>query len=204
MHEEQSLIAALWVSVLFLVFATLVPMKREVSAGNYGSSSERDSTIVTYVHHVAADSAHARFAFGETAPYDSAFLYPIAGASNKMLLADDKLNLDSVGTHFVPILVWIGGAVADTTIGVWMHHDALLLDTLRYQTDLLDAVTVFLGACDGCYMRLYPEGGTANKDSVVIIDPSKGNDSLRGKIVWYHGTSPSVYDSSYFYYDEPW
>ena len=174
-------------------------------SANYGTSMEGDSTIVTYVHHLAADSAHARFAFGKSNPYDSAHLYPISGASNVILVADDKLDLDSVGTHLVTIRVWIGGAVADTSIGVWRHvDDALLLDTLRYQTDMLDAVAVFLGACDGCYMRMYPEGGTANKDSVVIIDPSMGADSLRGKVVWYHGTTPSVYDSSYYYYDEPW
>ena len=195
--------------VFLLLLGTLLllaPVFRGVSlAGNYGSSMEGDSTVVTYVHHVAADSAHARFAFGEAAPYDSAHLYPISGSSNAVLVAGDKLDLDSVGTHLVTVRVWIGGAVADTSIGAWRHEDdALVLDTLRYQSDMLEMLTVFFGACDGCYVRMYPEGGAANKDSAVVIDPSMGADSLRGKVVWYHGTVPSVYDTSAFYYDEPW
>lgn len=72
------------------------------------------------------------------------------------------------------------------------------------QQSILSGLSKFFGACDGCYQRLYPEGGTENKDSVIIIDPSLGNDSLVGKVVFYHGTTPSVYDSSYFYIDEPW
>lgn len=102
----------------------------------------------------------------------------------------------------------------------WMAHqstsdslyDSLLivLDSLEaleawiaHQTEL-DGLIMFFGACDGCYQILYPRSGTANKDSVIIIDPSLGNDSLVGKVVFYHGTTPSVYDSSYFYIDEPW
>ena len=68
----------------------------------------------------------------------------------------------------------------------------------------LDGLVMYFGACDGCYQILYPRGGTQNKDSVIVIDPSLGNDSLVGKIVFYHGTTPAVYDSSYFYQDEPW
>lgn len=65
------------------------------------------------------------------------------------------------------------------------------------------ALISYMGACDSCYQRLYPEGGTSNKDSVVIIDPSLGADSLVAKIIFKHGTTPSVYDTSYFYI-APW
>lgn len=67
----------------------------------------------------------------------------------------------------------------------------------------LDMIAAYMGACDSCYQRLYPEGGTANKDSVIIIDPSLGADSLVAKIVFIHGVTPSVYDTSYFYI-APW
>jgi hypothetical protein len=62
----------------------------------------------------------------------------------------------------------------------------------------------YWGACDDCYYRLYPEGGFANKDSALIIDPSLGADSLVGKITYRHGTEDDVVDTSYFYVDEPW
>jgi len=73
---------------------------------------------------------------------------------------------------------------------------------IAQQTEVAGLIA-FLGACDECYQRLYPEGGQANKDSVVIIDPSLGADSLIAKIVFKHGTTPTVYDSSYFYL-APW
>jgi len=72
------------------------------------------------------------------------------------------------------------------------------------QQAVLNGLSKYFGACDGCYQILYPRSGTVNKDSVIIIDPSLGNDSLVGKIIFYHGTTPSVYDSSYYYIDEPW
>jgi len=61
----------------------------------------------------------------------------------------------------------------------------------------------FFGACDECYYRLYPEGGLANKDSAIMIDPSLGADSLVGKIIFIHGTVEAVYDTAYFY-RAPW
>lgn len=67
----------------------------------------------------------------------------------------------------------------------------------------LDALIRYFGACDNCYQRLFPLGGVANKDSVIIIDPSLGADSLIAKIRFFHGTTPSVYDSAYFYI-APW
>jgi hypothetical protein len=76
--------------------------------------------------------------------------------------------------------------------------------------DVLDIV-YYLGACDGCYYRMYPEGGFANKDSAIVIDPSLGVDSLVWKIIYLHGTQDDVVDTtynyrdeSYFYLDEPW
>jgi len=63
--------------------------------------------------------------------------------------------------------------------------------------------TYFWGACDECYFRAYPEGGQANKDSLIIIDPSLGADSLVAKIIYKHGTVSAVCDTAYFY-KSPW
>jgi len=61
----------------------------------------------------------------------------------------------------------------------------------------------FFGACDNCYYRLFPASGASNKDSAIVIDPSRGVDSLVGKIIYKHGTVPAVYDTAYFY-TAPW
>jgi len=81
--------------------------------------------------------------------------------------------------------------------------DSLLTMLTTVKGDVLD-IAYYWGACDGCYYRLFPEGGLTNKDSAIIIDPSLGPDSLVGKIIYLHGTEPTVYDSAYFYRDEPW
>ena len=81
--------------------------------------------------------------------------------------------------------------------------DSLLTLLVNVKGRTLDLV-YYWGACNGCYYRLFPEGGVTNKDSVIIIDPSLGADSLVGKIIYLHGTEPTVYDSAYFYRDEPW
>jgi len=89
-------------------------------------------------------------------------------------------------------------------------------DSVRFRMDAADSTVLasikamasnlvaFFGACDDCYYRLFPAGGAANKDSMIVIDPSQsGADTLLGKIVWKHGTVPAVYDSAYFY-RKPW
>lgn len=76
----------------------------------------------------------------------------------------------------------------------------LLVEVKGYSLDL----AYYWGACDGCYYRLYPEGGLANKDSAIIIDPSQGPDSLVGKVVYLHGTDVEIVDTVYFYRDDPW
>lgn len=64
-----------------------------------------------------------------------------------------------------------------------------------YTVELEDASGTFWCACDSCYQRLFPESGTAWKDSSICINPTMGADSLRSKIIYYHGTNPSVYDT---------
>lgn len=78
--------------------------------------------------------------------------------------------------------------------------ETLLIEVKGYSLDL----AYYWGACDGCYYRLYPEGGSPNKDSAIIIDPSLGADSLVGKVIYLHGTDEIVVDTAYFYRDEPW
>lgn len=141
------------------------------------------------------------------------FTYPSEDGVTGRYIVTDEASGDSIAggalteTERATLTYWKGSATlnpgsytvegfifagSDTSIG-------------SYRVDVYPrALAMFFGACDGCYQRLYPEGGTANKDSAIIIDPSLGNDSLVGKVVFYHGTTPSVYDSAYFYYDEPW
>lgn len=205
--NESWLVRCFVVAALSCLFlGILLFALQDVHGSGYGSSFEGDSTVVTYVHHVEVDSAHCRFAFGEAVPYDSAFLYPVAGVTNKMLIADDKLDLDSAGAHVVSIIVYDDDVVIDTTYGLWLHDvvTPVLIDTLRYLSDMSEALAAYFGTCDECYQILYPRDGTANKDSVIIVDPSRGADSLRGKIIWHHDNVAGVYDSSYFYFDEPW
>jgi len=183
-----------------------------VTAGNYGSSVEGDSTVVAYTHHTEADSAHCAFIYGgkdaETNAYDSSFLYPVGGGTDGLhLIADNYLDLDSAGMHVVRIITFNGGAVIDTTYGGWFHDvvSPTLLDTLRTHTVILQTFEAYWGTCDGCYTILYPRDGSANKDSAIVIDPSQtGSDTLRGKTVWFHNNVPGVYDSSYYYFSWPW
>lgn len=98
----------------------------------------------------------------------------------------------------------------------WEIHDSLMwavrividslfdasIDTVMHVADL-DNLIYFWGACDSCYYRLFPEEGQANKDSSIVINPKLGADSLVGKIIFKHGTVPSVYDTAYFY-RAPW
>lgn len=81
--------------------------------------------------------------------------------------------------------------------------DSILAVLATVAADVLD-IAYYWGACDGCYYRLYPESGTSNKDSAIIIDPSLGVDSMVAKVVYLHGTDVQVVDTVYFYRDEPW
>ena len=102
--------------------------------------------------------------------------------------------------YIFTLKLWDGSDSASS----WVFYWPILTTAIADIQAELDGLVMYFGACDGCYQILYPRSGTANKDSVIIIDPSLGNDSLVGKIVFYHGTTPSVYDSSYFFKDEPW
>jgi hypothetical protein len=171
---------------------------------NSGMSVEGDSAFVTYVHSVAVDSAQAHFAFGTASPYLTMSLLPIAGADNVMLVSDEVMDLDSIGGHYVLIEVWDAGAVVDSMVGVWYHENyATLRDTLTDIHGDLYVLMAYLGACDDCYMQMYPKDGSPNKDSTLVFDPSLGADSAVGKVVWMHSNTAGVYDTAYFYYD-PW
>ena len=172
-------------------------------AGNYGSSSESDSTIVTYTHHVVADSAHCAFRFGganlETDAYDSAFLYPVGGGVDGLhLIADALLDLDSTGMHTVMITVFDGGVVIDTSFGGWFHDASNQGISVE-----VGNLVGFFGACDGCYQRMFPFDGSANKDSMWVIDQSLGNDSVIGRLIWDHSNVADVYDTARFYNTGP-
>jgi hypothetical protein len=157
-----------------------------------GQSVEGDSTLVTLTYLEAIDSAQAIFSFGESAGYVTMSLLPIAGTSNDVLVSDAKMDLDSIGLHFVLIEVWNGDAIVDTVVGTW-YHDAVYL------------VQAYLGAGEGMYQILYPRDGSANKDSVIVVDGRRpGDDSLVAKIRWHHINDASVYDSSYAFFLFSW
>lgn len=102
------------------------------------------------------------------------------------------------------------GSLTDTelraAIGDSLYNERMdslltvLVEVKGYSLDL----AYYWGACDGCYYRLFPEGGLADKDSAIIIDPSQGADSLVGKVVYLHGTDVQIVDTVYFYRNEPW
>lgn len=190
------------VGLALLLLATL-DMVEQANA-NSGMSVEGDSAFVTYVHNIGADSAQAHFAFGTAAPYLTMSLLPIAGVTNVMLISDEVMDLDSIGGHHVLIEVYDDDVIIDSMIGVWYHENyATLYDTLTDIHGDLYILMAYLGACDDCYMVLYPADGTANKDSTVMFDPSLGADSAVGKVVWNHNNAADVYDTAYFYYN-PW
>lgn len=72
-----------------------------------------------------------------------------------------------------------------------------------YTVEAENAIGLYWGACDGCYQRLYPVNGTPNKDSIIVIDPSMGADSLVAKVEYRHNETQSVVDTVYFY-KRPW
>ncbi len=98
------------------------------------------------------------------------------------------------------------GAGFEAVIGDSLYSermDSLVSLLIDVKGRVLDLV-YYWGACDDCYYRLFPEGGSANKDSAIIIDPSLGADSLVGKVLWLHGTAPTIVDTAFFYRDDPW
>ena len=112
--------------LILLLFAT------PAMAEGVGFSTEGDSTVVTVTLNNARDSAWVRFAFGEGSFYDSVKASPIAGSSNKNLKST-KLDLDSLGGHYVEALTFTSDAVADTVIGQWFHTNTLSkLDSLLF------------------------------------------------------------------------
>lgn len=60
----------------------------------------------------------------------------------------------------------------------------------------------FFGACDSCYMRYFPDDGSPNKDSVMVIDRSReGADTILAvlKINHKQSASDNIMDTSYYY-----
>ena len=148
-------------------------------------------------------------------------LTPIfSGADSNILGAEIGDNLDSIGTHVVKIVYYEPQNNGDSsfTSGIWYHGadeadfkygggddsvQAYLAPGDSTRLHEIYNIVYFWGACDSCYQRMYPEGGTANKDSVIIIDPSQGADSLVAKIEYIHGVTASVVDTAYFFL-APW
>ena len=107
--------------IIGLLLITLIFLADQIAnAEGFGTSIEGDSTIVTVTLNNARDSAWVRFAYGGAAFYDSVKASPIAGTNNTNLKST-KLNLDSVGSHYVEILTFTSDAVADTVVGTWYH-----------------------------------------------------------------------------------
>ena len=134
-----------------------------------------------------ADGSHWDSTAGAARAYCARYDTTITGLSNDT-------------AYLVTLRMWDGSDSAST----WIFYWPILTTAIADIQAELDGLVMYFGACDGCYQILYPRSGTANKDSVIVIDPSLGNDSLVGKIVFYHGTTQSVYDSTYYYIDEPW
>ena len=191
---------ALYITTAAFAAILLYDMNVErVTAGNYGASTEGDSTIETNTHHVVDDSAHCAFRFGgknlETDAYDSAFLYPVGGGVDGLhLIADALLDLDSIGYHSVMITVFDGGAIIDTTYGGWCHDENNIM---------LGDLVGYFGACEGCYQRMFPFDGSPNKDSMWVIDATLGNDSVIGRLLWHHVNVADVYDTATFHNTGP-
>jgi len=126
----------------------------------------------------------------------AANLDSLEGAIKDVNKANFKANVSGLATD-----ANIRTALGDSLYSERMDSVVNLLINVKGR--VLDLV-YYWGACDDCYYRLYPEGGLADKDSAIIIDPSLGADSLVGKVIYNHGTDIEVVDSAYFYRDDPW
>ena len=87
-----------------------------------GQSVEGDSASVTITLNNPRDSVWLRFASPDDNFYDSVKAVPIAGTSNKILIAP-YLNLDSIGGHLIVAFTFTGDAVAETVVGQWLHEN---------------------------------------------------------------------------------
>jgi hypothetical protein len=107
--------------------ALLLIADQIANAEGFGVSREGDSTIVTVNLNNARDSAWVRFAYGEGAFYDSVLASPLSGTSNTNLKST-KLDLDSIGGHYVEILTFTSDAVAETVVGTHQHQTNFYTD----------------------------------------------------------------------------
>jgi hypothetical protein len=192
----------------------------------YFSLGTPDSTYLTgfTVHpDISGDSTNAAIADANKVNFkaDVSGLSTFDHASDKVTLVDssaDGIHDAEVAANAVrdsaqylvtadlstlndPSITEIRQALHDSLYTVRVDSILSILGTVT--ADVLD-IAYYWGACDGCYYRLFPESGTPNKDSAIMIDPSRGADSLVGKIIYLHGTEDAVVDTAYFYRDEPW
>lgn len=176
----------------------------------YLSLTTPDSVYLTglTVHpDISGDSTNAAIADGNKANFkaDVSGLSTLTSSDNIGINADDVSGdfavADFEGAYYSEIGDTVRAAIHDSLYQVRVDSIINILGVVS--DDVLD-IAYYWGACDGCYYRLFPEGGTPNKDSAIMIDPSKGVDSLVGKIIYLHGTEDDVVDSAYFYRDEPW
>lgn len=125
---------------------------------------------------------------------------PASGSSQILIETDGYVAADAAQ---------VGGSVAAADSLRSMLTGTLRTLSVRNTADFKADVTgvaalqYLFGACDSCYQRLYPEDGSANKDSVIVINPSLGADSLVAKVWFKHSNVAAVYDTSFLFL-APW
>ena len=186
------------VQTLFLVLF----FAASVQAGNYfgvfGTSTEPDDTCRLY------------FSTFDTLGHSAE---PSSGNGDSVYVlrfVQNTLVDSTVATKFRSYLWGItakaydGSSIGQYTVLFYWKTNGKWYNVEGYYTvEAENAIGLYWGACDGCYQRMYPEDGSPNKDSVIMIDPSMGADSLVAKFEYRHNNTPSVVDSGYFY-KRPW
>ena len=166
--------------------------------------------VLTYADDASAATYSAR---STTYPFSDISIDTIKTYTDTTYVFADVIgDIDGAGGHFelaIEVKLFCDGLPTSTRMTVQIVSDSLenfldaSMDSSSNAAILSSGLVMYFGACDGCYQILFPTGGTANKDSIYIIDPSLGNDSLVGKIEFLHGTVPTVYDSSYYDINPP-
>jgi len=182
MEMKHFLIALLvGLAIIGLIFVT----SEVANAEGFGISREGDSTVVTVNLNNARDSAWVRFAYGGAAFYDSVRADPLSGTSNTNLKSG-KLDLDSIGSHYVEILTFTSDAVADTIIGTWFHQSDFYSDVpaIKGYLDTEISQLVALGVRDSTLIdTIYKAIGWPGVSYAVV--------TLHMKLGAYDGTEGS-------------
>lgn len=104
-----------------------------VQAGNYGMSLEGESVRPSFNHTIKCDSAVAYFGYPDTTNfYDTLKLLPVFNTDSTALMANQNLDLDSIGSHVVKLNYYEheAASISGTVIGQWIH------DYSSYRIDL--------------------------------------------------------------------